>query len=167
MFSNLLPELGHYSVFIGFQLKDKFDVVIRKSGCDVHVKMKHGLAGDSTVVGEDIEAIQIQTPDYRPGDYLGYVKNIVQVALRYRQEIAAVYFWDDESVPIVNRVDIENRDYPIILVENFSGSLALNNLTENTMHGTQKLQEQRSIFCGWGMKWARCCCSTYCLTPEL
>ena len=141
MLSNLVSEFGHYPVLVGFQLKDEFDVIIRKTGCDMHVKMEYGLAGNSSIVGEDIIAIQVQTLDDRAGNYLSYMKNIVQIALRYRQEIAAMGFWDDECVSVVNGVDVENRDYPIILVENFSGPLALNNLTKDTIHRTQELRQ--------------------------
>ncbi len=83
MSSNLVSEFGHYPVLVGFQLKDEFDVIIWKTGCDMHVKMEHRLSGDSSVVGKDVEPLQIQALHYCSCDNLRDMEDVVQVILRY------------------------------------------------------------------------------------
>jgi hypothetical protein len=104
----------------------------------MHVKMEHGLASDLSVVGKNIEPFQLQTIDKRVRNDLCRMQYVVQVRLRDVKKIEAVLFRDNESVAVVNRVDIKNSKNITVLVQDLSRQFMLHDLTENAIHSEKE-----------------------------
>lgn len=108
LFANPGSEFCKHSILVGFWLKYKPDVVVRMSGCNVHVEMKNRLPCNSSVIGEDVEAFKVKALHNCPGDDLGGMQDIMQIIFRNGEKIAAVFFRYYQRMAKVNRVDIKN-----------------------------------------------------------
>lgn len=102
-------------------MKNKLNIVVHIAGCNVQMKVKNGLTGNSPIVRKDIEPFEIQGLDDGPCNNLRRMKDMVQILLRYAKKIPAVCFRDDQCMPVMDRVDIEDADNPVILIKNLRG----------------------------------------------
>jgi len=85
----------------------------------MHVKMKHGLAGDAAIVGKDVESLQAERINERSGNELGRVHDIRQFIPWYRKQICAVSPWNNQRVPEVDGMDVKKSDHSWSLIEDF------------------------------------------------
>jgi hypothetical protein len=126
--------VSHCSVFVRFQLKNKFDVVVHEPGRHVHMEMEHGLACWPPIIGEDVETLQLQALHDCTGDYLRDVKNVVKIGFGNGEEVIAVDLWDNKRVSVVDRVDIENGKNAVVLIKHLGGQLMFDNPAKNAIH---------------------------------
>lgn len=140
LFANPGSEFCEHSIFVGFQLKYKPDVVAWMSGCNMHVEMKNCLSCNPPVIGEYVEALKMQALHHCTGDDLGGVEDIVQVPFRDREEIAAVFLRYYQRMAKVNRVDIKNGDDLLVLKKDFGWQSVLNYVAEDAIHGLFSMQ---------------------------
>jgi hypothetical protein len=124
---------GHPTVLIGFELQNKPDIVSGVPRRNVHMKMEDRLAGDAAIVREDVETVNPQSPYQRSRHDLGSPHDGVEILLPESKQICGVVPGDDQGVAVMNGVDIQNGDHPVIAPENFGGKFPCKNTTENAM----------------------------------
>jgi len=100
------------------------------------VKVKHRLAGDLSIISENVVPFEIQSSDDRAGNDLRCMQYIVQIVFRNRKKIDAMLLWYHESVAEVYRVNIENGDNLVILEEDLGRKLPFNDFAEDAIHGS-------------------------------
>lgn len=97
------------------------------------MKMKNRLSRNLSVVGEHIKALKAQAFDDCTGHHLGGMKNMVKIILRNGNEVPAVNFWNDQSMPEMDGIDVKDRNDLVILHQNFCGKVMLDDSAKNTL----------------------------------
>ncbi len=134
--SDLLRIRRHFAGTIRFELEDETDVVVRVAGGDMKVEMKHGLTCDTTIVGKQVEAFESQRLNHAARDALGDMNHLTEVRLLNGEEILTVGPGNDQGMPEMNRIDVQNGDYPRGFQKNFRGELAA---TDRAKRATARL----------------------------
>jgi hypothetical protein len=100
------------------------------------VKVKHRLAGDLSIVREDVVSFKIQTNNDGAGNDLGCIQNVMKIVFRNGKKIKAMLLWNYESVAEVYRVNVENGNNLVVLEEDLGRKLSLNDPAEDAIHGS-------------------------------
>lgn len=116
--ANPISVIFHGFVGVGFELKNKLDIVVYVARCNVQMEVEHRLAGDSAVVGEEIESVKIQRLDDCAGHHLCGVEYMMKVFFRNMKKIDAMCLRNDKGMSVMNGVYVENADDPLVLIEN-------------------------------------------------
>ena len=98
------------------------------------MEMEHRLAGDSAVVCEKIEALQLEGLDNcaRYGVYR--LHDAAQFIRFHLQKVAMMALRDDKRVAVMDRVDIQNGERTIVFVQNLGRYFSLYYIAENAGH---------------------------------
>lgn len=133
MLTDAVGGAAHFAFRVFFQFEDESDFIIRIARRDVKVEMENGLSGDPSIVCKQIVSLQRKRFDQRPGDGLRRIENRVICVVGQFQEIFAVPLGDDEGMPIVDRVDIEDRGGMVVLEKELCRDLPSQDLAENAV----------------------------------
>jgi hypothetical protein len=108
----------HFPFLILFQLEDKFDIVVLIAWSNVKVEMKDRLPRDTSIVGKNIESLQLETGDKCLSHNLGGMKNVGQILRGEVEKILAMDFGNNEGMAVVNGINVEDAHSARVLVEN-------------------------------------------------
>ena len=94
------------------------------------MKMKYRLTGYSPIVGEYVKALKVETLGQCLSDCLDGFHDAGERGCRQGQKITTMVLRDDESVSVMNRVDVENAECVTVFVEDFRRGMSRNDVTE-------------------------------------
>jgi hypothetical protein len=134
MFPDLCRVIRHGPFLVRFQLKDKLDIIAGVPWRNMHVEMKHRLSCDPSIIGENVETLQLQTYHDRARNNLGCMKDIVQVCLGNGKEVKAMRLWNDKGMTEMDWVDIEDCNHTFVLIQHFCGQMMGDDLAECAFH---------------------------------
>jgi hypothetical protein len=100
----------------------------------VQVEVKDRLASDPSVVRKDVKPLQIKRFHERASDDLCRLQNVGETFHWDGQEVGAVDLRNNKGVPEVDGTNVQHREYPVRLIEDFGWLLLLDDFAEGTIH---------------------------------
>ena len=101
-----------------------------------YMKMEVGdcLPRGGAIVYDDVEAIAFKFIFDYFGDCLHGTQHMIEFMLRYGEEIIIMFFCNYQGVTEVNRVNVEEGEYVIIIVQYFRMGFVCDYFTKDTFH---------------------------------
>lgn len=132
-FTDPFSILRHLALPVFLEFEDKPDVIVPVAGGDMKVKMENGLSGNKTVVGKDVETVELKAFNRCLSDPVGGFQKAFERCGLDLEKIPAMIFRDHQGMTEMDRIDIEDAKCLLVLVKNLSRDFAGNNLAENTI----------------------------------
>ena len=96
--------------------------------------MEDRLTGCWSVVGKNVKPIKPEGSNEGLRDGLRCMHNVVQIGIPELQQIAAMIFRNDEGVPVVDRVNVEDCNHLFSFKEDFGRQPSFDDLTKRALH---------------------------------
>ena len=131
--ANAVCIVDDLALVIAFEFKNELDIIVFITGGDVNMEMENRLSCNGAIVGENIKPLEVKAPDDGVGDRLRYRHDPGKGFGGEFQKILAMPLGDDERMPVMDRVNIEDADGVVVFVQNFGGDFAGNNVAKNAV----------------------------------
>lgn len=131
--ANAVCIVADLALVIAFEFKNELDMIVFITGGDMNMEMEDRLPCNGAIVGENVEPLEVEAPDDGTGDPLRHRHDPGKGFGSEFQKIPAMSLGDDERMPIMDRVNIEDAEGVVVFVQNFSGEFAGNNVTKDAV----------------------------------
>jgi len=129
-------DFCHGALAIGFELQDKPDIVAGVPRRYVHMEMENRLTCNASVIGKNVEPLKLEALHQGPCNNLRYVKDVVKILFRKRQQIGTVRFRNDQRVAMMDRMNVEYGDDPVTLKEDLGRERMTDDIAERAIHAS-------------------------------